>query len=88
MCVLHKDIIECEIQAPTTPPLEEHFLMWYPKRHLEKKNHAWFYVPSPGDMFPPGCEIGFGSCSVLLDQGQVNCYLRLEMKLSSQTKNT
>lgn len=52
------------------------------------KRHAWSCVPTPGTVFSCGCETGFGSCSVSLDQGQVNCSLRLEIKLSSQTKNT
>lgn len=51
------------------------------------KGHAWLCVPSPGTVFSLGCETGFGSCSVSLDQGQVNCSLRLKIKLSSQNKN-
>ena len=52
------------------------------------KGHAWLCVPSPGTVFSCGYETGFGSCSVSLGQGEVNCSLRLKIKLSSQTKNT
>lgn len=52
------------------------------------KTHAWLCVPSPGTVFSLGCETGIGSCSVSLDQGQVNCSLRLKIKLPSQTQNT
>lgn len=52
------------------------------------KRHAQLCVPSPGTVFSSGCETGHGSCLVSLDPGQVNCSLRLKIKLSSQTKNT
>lgn len=52
------------------------------------KGHASLCVPSPGTVFSCGYETSFGSCSRSLGQGQVNCSLRLKIKLSSQPKNT
>lgn len=46
------------------------------------------YVSLLQRIFSCGCEIGFGSCSVSLDQGLVNCSLKLKMKLSTSTRNS
>lgn len=67
-------------------PLGKLFLDMVPKETFWKR-HAWLCVPSLGTAFSRWCKTGFGSCSISLDQGQVNCSLRLKIKLSSQTKN-